>query len=227
MTDDVACVSLADAATRLAHALVEALRQGIAWRGVAGLAVSGGRTPRVVLPLLAQAAIDWDRVVVTLTDERWVAPDHRDSNEAQTCSLLLAGPAAKARFIGLKTAAATPDAGLVACERRLDQMPWPLDAVFLGMGEDGHVASLFPDDPGWRQAAGRCVAVPAASGRPARVSLTPAALLDSRRVLLIVAGAAKTDAYQRACQPGSAAALPIGCILHQDRVPVTVYRVLG
>jgi 6-phosphogluconolactonase len=225
MIEEIPCVSLADAARRAARALADAVCAGLARRGVGALAVSGGRTPRRVLPLLAKEPLAWDKVVVTLTDERWVALDHADSNEAQTRSLLLVGPAARARFIGLKTAAAAPEAGRAECEARLGQIPWPLDAVFLGMGDDGHVASLFADDPAWRAAPGRCVGVPATSGRGARLSLTPAALLDSRRIVLVVAGMAKADAYRRARRPGPTAALPIRCILHQEQAPVTVFRV--
>jgi 6-phosphogluconolactonase len=225
MIDEIPCASLDEAAMRVVRALADAARDGLARRGVGALAVSGGRTPRRVLPLLAKEPLAWGKVVVTLTDERWVALDHADSNEAQARSLLLVGPAAKARFVGLKTAAATPKAGRAECEARLGQIPWPLDAVFLGMGDDGHVASLFAGDPTWRAAPGRCVGVPATSERNARLSLTPAALLDSRRILLVVAGAAKTDVYRQACRPGPAGVLPIRCVLHQDRVPVTVYRV--
>lgn len=225
MIEEIPCASLDDAARRMARALADAVRDGLARRGVGALAVSGGRTPRLVLPLLAQESLAWDKVVVTLTDERWVALDHADSNEAQARSLLLVGPAARARFIGLKTAVATPEAGHAKCEARLGRIPWPFDAVFLGMGEDGHVASLFADDPAWRAASGRCVGVPATAARGARLSLTPAALLDSRRIVLIVAGTAKADAYRRARRPGPTAALPIRCILHQDRVPVSVFRV--
>jgi 6-phosphogluconolactonase len=225
MIEEIPCSSLAEAAARLADALAASLRDGIARRGLGSLAVSGGRTPSHVFPQLAAVTLPWQNIVVTLTDERWVATDDPESNEGLARCRLLVGAAANARFVGLKTEAQTPGDGLAACAARLDAVPWPLDAVFLGMGEDGHVASLFADDPGWRSAKGRCVAVPATPGRRPRISLTPAALLASRRVFLIVAGKEKTITYRRALELGPSAALPVRAILMQDRAPVTVYRV--
>jgi 6-phosphogluconolactonase len=227
MIEEIFCVSLAEAASRLAEALADSLRAGIARRGHGVVAVSGGRTPEHVFPSFSAATLPWENVIVTLSDERWVAVDDRDSNEGLARRLLLVGAAANARFVGLKTAARTPKDGLTDCAKRLKAIPWPLDAVFLGMGEDGHVASLFADDPGWRTAKSRCIAVPAAPGRGARISLTSAALLDSRRVFLVVAGEEKTKTYRRALDPEAGKRLPARAILSQDRVPVTVYRVSG
>ena len=119
------------------------LGQAIEQRGHTSLAVSGGRTPERIFPILAQQSLPWDRVSITLADERWVDPANVDSNEGLTRRLLLQGPASNARFIGLKTGRENPFDGQAETEKALARIDWPLDAIFLGMGEDGHIASLI------------------------------------------------------------------------------------
>ena len=134
-------------AEALADALGDSLCRGIAERGWASLALSGGRTPRHILPVLAQREVPWQHVHVTLTDERWVAPDHPDSNEKLVRDTLLVGDASAARFVAMKSAGASPGQAVSGCAERLAGVPRPFDAVLLGMGEDGHIASLFPESP--------------------------------------------------------------------------------
>ncbi|MHA1597374.1 MAG: 6-phosphogluconolactonase, partial [Alphaproteobacteria bacterium] len=198
-----------DAAARLADDMAATLKDALAARGTASLAVSGGRTPEMVLPKLAAADLDWANVHVTLVDERRVNVDHPDSNEGLARRLL---PSA-ARFTGLL--GSHPD-------KDLDALDWPLDAAFLGMGPDGHIASLFPGTGDWSNH-GRVLAVAAVGDRRARISLTPEALLDCRHIFLILSGPEKRAAFDAAKQPGPVAELPLRLIVHQDRVPVTVY----
>lgn len=213
-----------DAAVQaLTEGLVGDLTQAISERGQGTIAVSGGRTPELVFPLLSNTDLDWSRIAVTLIDERWVEPEHPDSNEGLARRLLHVGSAAQARMVGLKSAGPTPDEGKAETEDRLASLSWPLDTAFLGMGEDGHVASLFPNDGAWVDALGRCLAVSPQEGRSARMSLTPAALLEIRHLHLIVLGAAKRHTLEAALEPGPAGDLPIRLVLHQNRVPVTVY----
>lgn len=203
--------------------LSDILRRAISGRGKATLAVSGGRTPELLFPALSQSDLDWSRVTVTLIDERWVAPDHPDSNEGLARRLLLQGPAAAARMVGLKVDGEDPVAARRAVEDRLAGLDWPLDAAFLGMGEDGHVASLFPGDLIWPAAPGRSVGIPATEGRQARMSLTPGALLEARHLLLVAFGAEKRKVLERAMEPGTTLDLPIRLVLDQDEAPLTVY----
>ncbi len=107
-------------------------------------------------------------------------------------------------------------------------MPRPFDAVVLGMGEDGHVASLFPHGAELRtgldaQARPNCIAVQPSTAAHARLSLNLAALLQSRRIYIQIIGATKLRVYERACAAGPAEDMPIRAILRQDRVPVDVY----
>jgi 6-phosphogluconolactonase len=104
----------------------------------------------------------------------------------------------------------------------------PFAAVVLGMGEDGHIASLFPGSPDIAAeldpaTAPGCVATIAPSSPHERLSLNVAALLETRRIALLITGNAKWQVYQRALEPGPAAELPVRAILKQQRVPLTVY----
>ncbi|MBF0304328.1 MAG: 6-phosphogluconolactonase [Alphaproteobacteria bacterium] len=180
------------AAAALADDLAVLLNQALAERGRASLVVPGGRGPVPVFQRLAAADLDWTRIDVIPTDERWVSPDHPDSNEGMIRRLL---PAARLR--GLKTDAATPEDGLAEASARLATLGRPFDAVFLGMGADGHVASLFPgsvplDDR-------RMLAAAPVSGiGHARLTLTLPALTDCRALLLLICGAEKRARWAEA-----------------------------
>lgn len=204
-----------------AWAMAGELRAAVRDRGSATFAVSGGRTAEHVLPFLAVSELAWHRITITLADDRWVRRGHPDSNEGLVRRYLLRDRAAKATFVRLKTIATTPAAGLNQAESWVRDMTWPLDVIFLGMGEDGHVASLFPGGD-WRGGR-RLVAVPAADGRQPRISLSPSTLVDVRHVFLVAAGEAKFEAYARAREPGPVAELPVRLVLDQDKVPVSVF----
>ena len=221
--------TMEECARAAADRMAGALREGLARRDRASLAVSGGQTPLHVLPLLSEACLDWPKVDVTLIDERWVEPDHGDSNEGLARRTLLRGKAVRATFTGLKTAHATPEEGVAACAERLDKVAFPLDVAYLGFGPDGHFASLFPDDLGWQNGqaaqAGRCLAVPAGGGRQARMSLTPAAIFDSRLIVIVFSGEEKRAVYHRAREDGPVADLPLRLVFQQDKVPVDIHGV--
>ena len=214
------------AAADMARRIAVILSDAIATRGVATIALSGGRSPRPVLEALAQAPLDWSKLVVTLVDERWVAPDHADSNERLVRETLLQGEAAKARFVGMKNDATDAYAGQPACEAAYAALPWPLDIVLLGMGEDGHTASLFPDAKELTQglsteALTLAVTPPAAPHQ--RMSLSASAILKSRHVFLQIGGAAKKAVYDAALEGGAVEELPIRLALCQHGVSVEVW----
>jgi 6-phosphogluconolactonase len=214
--------TIESAARALAGDLAGVLRDAVSDRGRALLAVSGGRTPRHVFERLSAARLDWTRVTITLSDERWVPPDHPDSNERLVRAYLMQGEAAAATFIPLFGGEDTPRAGRAACEARLAPLALPFDAVYLGMGGDGHFASLFPGDPAVEVRDGRCVAVPPRGQRVARMSLTAPTVLNARRIFLLFTGADRHATYVEAKQAGSANALPLRLVLRQDTAPVTV-----
>jgi 6-phosphogluconolactonase len=198
------------AALGIESCLAEALRSG----GEATLVATGGRSPGAVYDRLAVAGLDWARVTVTLSDERCVAPDAPEANARLVRERLLQGPAAKARLLPL-----WPDPGRAALEALA-----PFDAVMLGMGEDGHVASLIPGDPGLPRAliTERLThAVPAGVGSPpvARITLTLSALCQSRAIFLLIAGEAKRQVLARAVAGED---LPVGRLISQANAPIRV-----
>jgi 6-phosphogluconolactonase len=205
-----------------ADCIAKALGDALAARGAAGLAATGGRSPRPVYAALAARPLAWAQVSVTLSDERWVDEDHPDSNARLVRESLLVGPAAAARFIGFKTAAARPEEAVDEVERRLAGLPWPLDAVMLGMAEDGHVASLFPRNAALTAAMAtgstrRCAAMAVGpDGMPPlqpRMSLTLAAIDAARQVLIYITGADKWRALQAALGGGDAMEMPVRAVL--------------
>lgn len=214
------------AANAVVERITTILNDAIAARGVASIALSGGRSPRPVLEALSQAPLEWDKVVVTLVDERWVAPDDVDSNERLVRETLLKGKAAGARFVPMKNGAGDPYAGQAECEKAFAALPWPLDIVLLGMGEDGHTASLFPDAKelaeGLSTQALTIAVTPPAAPHP-RMSMTARAILSSRHVFLQIGGATKKAVYDRALAGGEVEELPIRLALCQHQVPVEVW----
>lgn len=218
------------------QALIEALADSIAadlhhaveTRGQASLVVSGGHTPVPLFKELSLEPVPWPSVWVTLADERWVPPDSPDSNEALVRQSLLTGPAAHAHFVGLKNASQTPGQGEAGCSESLKPVPRPFDVVILGMGDDGHTASLFPKAPQLTDAIdpdGRatCMAIDPVTASHPRMTLTLAALLDSRRIILHIVGDNKWQVYKKACAPGPVSEFPIRSVLQQTKVPVDVY----
>lgn len=217
-----ATLAAADMARRIAVILGDAITA----RGVGSIALSGGRSPRPMLEALSRAALDWSKVIVTLVDERWVAPDHADSNERLVRETLLQGPAAAARFLGMKNDAADAYAGQPACEAAFATLPWPLDIVVLGMGEDGHTASLFPAAAELAEGLSTkalTIAVTPPVAPHQRMSLSASAILKSRHIFLQIGGAAKKAVYDRALQGGPVEELPIRLALCQHGVSVEVW----
>ncbi len=205
------------------------LSRAIAEKGGASLAVSGGSTPKPLFERLSELDIAWEHVVITLVDERWVDAADKDSNEHLVRAHLLKNRAAKATFIGMKNEALTAAAGVQQCERRLRQVPRPFDLVILGMGNDGHTASLFP---GARQLAavtamdsGKiCMAVTPPAASHDRMTLTLPAILAANRIFLHIVGTEKLKILKQALATGSPEAMPIRFILRQEQVPVTIYH---
>ena len=127
----------------LANDVAEQLRAAISARGEATLVVSGGRSPVAFFQNLAKQGLDWSKVTISLADERWVPVEHADSNAGLLKKYLLQGPAAKAKFLSLYAAAANLEDAAEQADRLLAELP-AIDVLVLGMGDDGHTASLFP-----------------------------------------------------------------------------------
>jgi 6-phosphogluconolactonase len=218
-----------DALSReLASGIAAHLAPAIDLRGQASLIVSGGRSPIALFERLRVQTLAWDRVCIGLADERWVEPTHPDSNERLVREVLLKEKAFAARFLGLKNAAPSPDLGAVAAWETFARVPRPFDMTLLGMGDDGHTASLFPGSPNLRTAlnpaaAAGCVGMRAPSAPQARLSLNLSALLDSRRIAILIQGDGKLRTYEAALGAGPVEDMPVRAVLRQQRTPVEVF----
>ncbi|CAN5190633.1 6-phosphogluconolactonase [soil metagenome] len=217
-------------AARLAQDITARLTTAAAARGEASLVATGGSTPGGLYDALnAQSDLPWHRLWVTLTDERWVSPDSPSSNERLVRARLLKGRAA-ARFVPLKTVDSTPAEAEASVNATLAAMPRPFDAVVLGVGPDGHFASLFPGNPALARgldpaADRRVIAVTAdgAAGATARLSMTLRAVLDSRWIAIIIRGEDKLAMVRMAAAEPEAGLYPVSAVLAQTKVPVEVF----
>lgn len=217
-------------AQALADDVASQLRASIEARGQALIAVSGGNSPKPFFSRLAQKALPWDRVTVAQVDERWVPVTHPHSNARLIGEHLLQGPAASARFVPMKNDADSPQVGQPACEAALRSLPLPFDFVLLGMGDDGHTASLFPHAPelaaGLRAQGPMCIATaaPAPPQAPyARMSLTLAGLSAARRWVLLLQGHGKLDVLRKAQQAGPVEEFPIRALLRHTSPALEVW----
>jgi 6-phosphogluconolactonase len=212
----------------LADRIGELLSDGILKNGRASLVVSGGSTPVALFERLSGSDISWQDVIITLVDERWLAPTEVGSNEYLIRQHLLKDKAASATFIGMKNSALTAAAGEVECAQRLASVPRPFDVLVLGMGGDGHTASLFPGAEQLLSATDMsqnkvCMAITPPAASYERITLTLPAILDARRFFLHITGEKKKEVLEKALADGPAQAMPIRFILRQKKVPVSIF----
>ncbi|MEM9530050.1 MAG: 6-phosphogluconolactonase [Pseudomonadota bacterium] len=217
-----------DASAAAAAGLARGLRQGLEEQDRASLVVSGGTTPGPCFELLAQETLDWSRVEVWLSDERWVPSDHADSNERLVRETLLKGPAAAAEVCPVYEAGQQPAARCDALDAQLKTGAVPFSASLLGMGGDGHFASLFPDAdnlvPGLAaDGESYCLPIRTQASPHPRVSLTLAALIQCELIHLLIFGEDKRRVVESAldAKPGTAD-LPVAHLLRQLKTPVYV-----
>ena len=215
-------------ADALCAAVVSKLQSALSARRKASLIVSGGRTPLPLFERLTTADIAWSAVYIALADERWVHTDDPGSNERFVRAHLLRGRAAAANFIGMKNESSTAALGAARAWSDYAPIPRPFDCVLLGMGDDGHTASLFPSNSNLAAALdGRAVAGCTAMRAPVvpheRLSLNLAALTDARDIIVSSSGDSKWQVFQSAKGAGSALNMPIRAILRQQKAPVGFY----
>ena len=188
--------AFADTAARVIAADIDAAQ---AARGECTLALCGGGTPAPVYRNLAARAIRWADVAIYFGDERAVPPAHRDSNFGMARRALLDRvPIPAQRIHRMEAERHDIDAAATAYEQ---QLPPRLDILLLGVGPDGHVASLFPDSPALGDAGRRVVAVAAPSlplqPQVGRMTITASVIAAARRIVVMVAGADKAALLAR------------------------------
>ena len=214
-------------AWRLARHLADDLRQAIDHHGNAILVVSGGSTPKRLFASLSNQTLDWSRIVVLVADERWVAWSNPLRNERMVAHRLLRNRAQDAQLLSLVTRDSRPQDAVHAVNRTIEALGRPADALVLGMGGDGHTASLFPDDPNIDNllVSADCVAAATPPSQPTpRLTTTPAWFNNAGRRYLHIEGAAKRAVLECACSSGPIAEYPIRCAFDAaSPTPLQVY----
>jgi 6-phosphogluconolactonase len=203
--------------------IVKLLRDGIEENGRASLVVSGGRTPAELFNSLSKANLEWDKIDITLADERWVENTDDASNEKMLRTKLLINNAANANFIPLKTQHSDAKDAVLTCTANLQKIHTPIDVLILGMGEDGHTASLFPCSEQISQgldleSGNAFIAVQPTTAPNQRMSLTLPALLNSNQIFLHLTGESKKDVLQTVLSDDDALVMPIRAVINNADV---------
>lgn len=215
-------------AAQLAIDVAARLSQAIAARGSASIAVSGGSTPKRFFEVLSMQDIAWDKVTITLVDERFVPADNPRSNHLLVATHLLQNKAASAIFQPLyQDVASALQAAAIATEKTED-IGNPLDVAILGMGTDGHTASFFPGGNHLARAiaedAPRGVMTMMADGAgEERLTFTFPSLADARFLVVHIEGDAKKSVLNQAKAGTDEMEMPIRAVLNRAPSPVEIY----
>jgi 6-phosphogluconolactonase len=209
--------------TAFARKIIKLLRDGIEENGRASLVVSGGRTPADLFKALSKAHLEWDKIDISLADERWVDNSDDASNEKMLRAKLLINNAANANFVALKTQHGDAEDAVLTCTDNLQQMRTPFDVLILGMGEDGHTASLFPCSEQIAQgldleSGNTFIAVQPTTAPNQRMSLTLPAILNSNQIFLHLTGESKKDVLNTVLSDDDALVMPIRAVINNADV---------
>ena len=211
-------------AQALADRVASALADAVNHNGRATLVVSGGRSPIAFFEALATRDLPWKNVQVSLADERWVDPVDPDSNEGLLRRHLFRHAAADAQFVGLYYLAETLEQAAKRADEQLAGFGKPIDVLVLGMGNDGHTASLFPNSPLLargldKREAARCLPMLAPVSPEQRISMTYSLLSSARVQCLSIRGPEKLETLRQAVR-AEPAQMPIRAFL---RAPLEIY----
>jgi len=212
----------------LSNSIMSDLEQAIDEKGKASLLVSGGSTPKPLFETLSQTVFTWEKVNVSLCDERWVEPSQQESNEHFVKTFLLKDEAKKANFISMYASDTNIEDAEKSCSNRLKEKLMPIDVLILGMGGDAHTASLFPNNVKLEEAfdlarEDLCIAIEPDSAPFMRMSLTPRALLSARHIYLHFEGEEKRIVYEKAINGEDKHEMPIRSVLNQKYKDIEVF----
>ena len=231
MMERTYCADIHELAHSFADYAAAVLSKTLTRQETASLVVPGGNTPRFYLPTLAAKSLPWNRITITLSDERWVDTDSENSNEHLVRNHLLVHlpdhVGDQTRFIGLKTGHDTPAEAIPEIQHRLKQIPQPFTLTVLGLGEDGHIASLFPGlklhEETDEKFGNLCLAVIPPIAPSPRVSVSLQVLADSEHLALVVTGKNKRQLLNQLTNCFDAN-IPLAWLLRRSRSPITVFE---
>ncbi|NQZ07435.1 MAG: 6-phosphogluconolactonase [Algicola sp.] len=211
----------------------QTLEKACVENGNASFMVSGGSTPAPLYQRLSRRVMSWQKIDVALVDERWVEPDDENSNQRFIKNTLLQHNASDVRFTGLKTSQPSAEQGLSDATKDYESLPNPWDLTILGMGADGHTASIFPDAQGTEEALredheqilAAIIANPSevTGDNLERMTLSHHGLMKSKRIVLLITGEEKLDVYRQALNEPDHNKMPISAVLQQNQVPLHVF----
>jgi len=212
----------------LADKVSEILQQAISLKGKASIAVSGGSTPKGFFKVLSHKDIDWKKVTITLADERWVNINSDASNTRLVHENLLQNNASSAKFFHLKQGEVLCDETLADLNVAANNALLPLDVLILGMGEDGHTASLFPCSTQIEKALdsnneNALMTVEPTTAPHQRITFSFASLSQSKNVFLHLCGDNKKQVLDKALNGDDVFDMPIRKFLHADNIDTQVY----
>ena len=205
----------------VADRVASQLRQALKNDDRASLAVPGGTTPGPIFDTLSGVDLHWDRIDVMLTDERWVAEDSPRSNTRLLRERLLVDQAAAARLVPLYGGTATPEDSIAGLAEAVEAL-LPLSVVVLGMGDDMHTASLFPEadllDEALGAQAPTLLPMRAPGAPEPRITMSARVLNGAMSKHLVITGAAKREALERAAKLNDGRQAPVSAVLRDMTV---------
>lgn len=211
----------------LAANVAKALIEAVAEKGRASIAVSGGSTPKGFFKVLSAMPLDWPKITITLADERWVDIADDASNTRLVHESLLQGQASKAKFFHLKQGDNLDVATLSELNNAAEKLLLPFDVLILGMGEDGHTASLFPCsdeiEQGLAESAEPLLKVVPKTAPHDRISFSLNSLAKSKQVILHICGQNKQAVLEQALENDNSKQMPIRAFLHAPEFTTEVY----
>lgn len=215
-------------AQNLAQNIALMLENSIKASGKATLLVSGGNTPKLFFQKLSKINIEWNKVTIGLVDERWLENDSKDSNALLVKENLLINLANKARFIGLFVKGISADSAQTICSKIYQKEFHKIDVLVLGMGTDGHTASLFPNNERLKEAydltkENFCISIEPTTAPYTRMSLTLKRILEAKNIILHIEGKEKLEVYNCAIKAKDIYKYPISTVLNQSGKKIEVY----
>jgi len=212
----------------LSSNIIQVLKEAIKKNKRASLLLSGGNTPKAFFKVLSNKNLAWEKVVVSLVDDRWLETNHKHSNELLVKENLLQNKALKAKFVGMYIDGKTAFESDKLCSQKYQDEVFPFDIIILGMGDDFHTASLFPENQRLDEAynlenKNLCISIRPTTASYDRMSLTLQAILSAKNIILHIEGKKKLKAYEEALKSKDFYKTPISAILNNKTTDIEVY----